>query len=68
MEEYLMQMVHSGNRKKQENLAIPAENICPDPVPPLYKVFTPHMLDRFYSNFGSRREINSEQSHKVSNP
>ena len=34
MEEYLPQMIHSGSRKKQENLTIPAENVLPRPAPP----------------------------------
>ena len=32
------QMIHSGSRKKQENLTIPAENVLSRPSPPLYKV------------------------------
>ena len=31
------------------------KTFCPDPVPPLYKVLAPPLLDRFCSNFGSRR-------------
>ena len=56
MEEYLSQMIHSGNRKEQENATTPAENVQPRPGPPLfYKVLAPSLLDRFCSTFDSRR-------------
>ena len=29
MEEYLVQMIHIGNRKEQEKVTIPAENVLP---------------------------------------
>ena len=34
MEANLPQMIHSGSRKKQENVTIPAENIQPRPASP----------------------------------
>ena len=50
-------MIHIGSWKKQENLTILAENVLPRPAPTLYKFLAPPLLDRFCSNFGSRREI-----------
>ena len=47
MEEYLPQMLHSGSRKKQENLTIPAKNVLPRPAPPLYKVLATPLPDRY---------------------
>ena len=34
MEEYSPQMIHSGSRKKQENLTMPAEKVLPRPGAP----------------------------------
>ena len=40
MEEYLPQIIHSGSRKKQENLTIPTEHVLPRPGTPTQDYFT----------------------------
>ena len=50
------EIIHSGSRKKlKKSSPFQPKTFCPDPVPPLYKIVALSLLDRFYSNFGSRR-------------
>ena len=63
MEEYLPQSIHSGSRKKPDNLTIPAENVLPRPGTPRRLCLTDfaHILTE-------DAETNSEKSREVSNP
>ena len=69
MEEYLPQMIHSGSRKKQENLTIPAKKRPAQTAPhTLQDPSTAPAGPIFAQILAQDAEINSEQSHKVSNP
>ena len=69
MKEHLLQKIHSGSRKKQEKLTIPAESVQPRPPPhTLYKALAPPLLDRFGQIFVQDAEINYEKVGKLQIP
>ena len=68
MEEFLPQMIHSGSRKKPENLTNPAKNVLPRPGTPNLQGSNTAPAGPILLKFWVKTRKSILNSQKVSNP